>query len=372
MGSFRDKFRKAVTKIDGASTDDPTPKFWISFGNYVINKIMSGDWDRGIPQGRITGLSGPSGSGKSFLIANAIKWALNNGYQVVVIDSEQAMDPDFLRAVGVDIDSEFYEYSSAKNMSSATKLFQSITKFYNEARKTEDYGDLRPLLIVIDSLDFLFVDGMLEDYEKTGEVSSDQGLHSKKLKQLLNLIVADIKHIPAAVIVTKQVYVDQEKYASPPWKMAESVKYAMSQLALLTRLISKDKTTKLITGIKLKVFGWKTRFTRPFQQVELEIPYDTGLDLYEGLLPVAKSLGIVTVSGSWNVFNGKKFYSNDFPKYQEEIFQAIKALEKVDIDAVSDDVVEECISEKKAKKTMRDKLAALKEAGKIAPEEDTE
>lgn len=368
--SFKDRFQKKVKKIDGASTDSATPKFWISCGNYTINAIMSGDWEKGVPQGRITGYAGPSGSGKSFIIANTIKQAMADGYQVIAIDSENALDDEYLQAVGVDTNSDLYAYASVKNMSSATKTFQTITQEYNEARKNEDYGDLKPALIVIDSLDFLFVDGMLEEFEKSGAMGSDQGLHAKKLKQFLNLVVADIKYIPVAVLVTKQVYVDQEKYASPPWKMAESIKYPLSQLMLVTRIINKDKKTKEATGITLKVFGWKTRFTKPFQQVEIEVPYETGLDPYEGLLAVAKSLEIVTMSGSWNVFNGKKFYSNDFHKYQEEIFEAIKAKGRINIDAVSEDAVEEQMTEKEARAKAKTKLKKLVDAGKVEAGED--
>ena len=370
MASMKENLKKAVSKIAGASTDSATPKFWISSGNYCINKIMSGNWERAVPQGRVTMFSGPSGSGKSFIIGNVIKQALEDGFFVAAIDSENALDDEYLQAIGVDTESDNYFYCSVKNMSSGSKTFQSITKGYNAALLNGTLDDLPKILIVVDSLDFLFVDGMLEEYEKTGEMGSDQGLHAKKMRQLLNLMISDIKYIPAAVLVTKQVYVDQTKYASPPWKMSESIKYAVSQLMLVTRLLDKDVKSKEITGIRLKVFGWKTRFTKPFQQVEIVVPYDTGLNPYEGILQVAKGLGIVTLSGSWYVFEGAKFYEKDFPAYQEAIFAKIKEFKNLKIDAISDDVIEEAVPEKKAKALAKKKLETLVASGKMEPGED--
>lgn len=370
--SWKNSLKKKLEKVDGASTESATPKWWIGAGNYCINHIMSGNWEWAVPQGRITAYSGPSGSGKSFIIANIIKQALADGVFVVAMDSENALDDNFLTKVGVDVTSENYLYVSVKNMSSATKTLQTITKDYNAAIKTKTLDTLPRLLIVIDSLDFLFVDGMLEEYETKGVMGSDQGLHSKKLKQFLNFVVSDIKYIPVAVLTTKQVYVDQTKYASPPWKMAESIKYALSQLMLVTRLITKDAKTKEILGITLKVFGWKTRFTEPFQQVEIFVPYSTGLDPYEGLLPVAVSLGVVEKEkgGSWYYFGEKKFQSGGFKKYQVEIFEAIKALGDVQINAVSEDSEEEMVSEKTARAKAKEKLAKLVKAGKVVPGED--
>jgi RecA/RadA recombinase len=368
MASFRDRLSKSISKVKGASLEKATPKFWLSSGNYCINKVMSGHWERAVPQGRVTMFAGPSGSGKSFIISNVIKQALSTGFCVAVLDSEHALDDEYLQAVGVDTDSEDYFYASVKNMSSGVKSFQKITKEYTDVIESGgSMDDLPKVLIVVDSLDLLFVDGMLEEFEKSGEMGSDQGLHSKKMKQFLDLMISNIKHLPVAVLVTKHVYVDQTKYASPPWKMAEAIKYAVSQLMLVTRLLmKKEEGSDEVKGIRLKVFGWKTRFTKPFQQVEIVVPYDTGLDPYEGILSVAKSLGIVTPSGNQLVIEGEKFFAKNFKDVQEKVFEAVKNFGQVEINAISDDVVEEMVPEKKAKAQTRAKLKQLVDKGLLA------
>ena len=104
-------FLKNVTKdLEKAGLNvgaSEPPRYWFSTGNHVLNKIISGSFLRGIPQGRILCYTGPSGSGKSFLAANAMREAQANGAHVVMLDSENAMDDDFVRAIGVNPDKKY-------------------------------------------------------------------------------------------------------------------------------------------------------------------------------------------------------------------------------------------------------------------------
>jgi RecA/RadA recombinase len=86
------KYRKDLAKVSGVAMGDGIPKFWINTGSFVLNKIISGKYGRGIPQGRLTLLTGPSGSGKSFVLANIIASAQKSDCSVLVIDTENALD----------------------------------------------------------------------------------------------------------------------------------------------------------------------------------------------------------------------------------------------------------------------------------------
>ena len=68
--SFISNFTKSLKKLETVSTSMAPPSFWIDTGNLVLNKILSGSFRRGIPQGRISTLAGPSGSGKSYIAGN--------------------------------------------------------------------------------------------------------------------------------------------------------------------------------------------------------------------------------------------------------------------------------------------------------------
>lgn len=318
---FLSDFDKLTDKMEGVSSTATGPTFWVSTGNYVINKIISGKYNGGIGQGRMAMLAGPSSAGKSFLVGNIIKSAQDDGCGVVVIDSENAMDDNFLYAIGANPDDADYVYRGVVTFVQCTKIISAFLKTYRANKETKKF------LIVIDSLDGLITDSAEANYEK-GELKGDQGQKAKQIKAMLAPFVQDIKDLNIAFLCTKQVYQSQEQsdkyHQSTAWKLTESVKYPFSQIALITRLMIKTDQqnldgTKKYDGIDLRVFGLKTRFTKPFQQATIEVPYDEGMDPYTGTLDVAVSLGVVSKAGSWYTFNDEKFQSKNYDKYKERV-----------------------------------------------------
>ena len=100
------KFRKDITKsIEGMSIGYNDPTDWISTGNFALNYLISGDFNKGIPLGKVTVFAGESGAGKSYICSgNIVKNAQEKGIFVVLIDSENALDESWLQALGVDTD----------------------------------------------------------------------------------------------------------------------------------------------------------------------------------------------------------------------------------------------------------------------------
>ena len=98
------KFRKSITKsIDGLGIGFNDPTDWVSTGNYTLNYLISGDFFKGIPLGKVTVFAGDSGAGKSYICSsNIVKHAQEQGIFVVLIDTENALDEDWLKALGVD------------------------------------------------------------------------------------------------------------------------------------------------------------------------------------------------------------------------------------------------------------------------------
>jgi len=98
------KFRTGLTKsITGISAGFFDPKDWISTGNHTLNYLISGDFNGGIPLGKVSVFAGESGSGKSFICSgNIVKNAQDQGCQVVLFDSVNALDDIWLQAFDVD------------------------------------------------------------------------------------------------------------------------------------------------------------------------------------------------------------------------------------------------------------------------------
>lgn len=101
MADFLTGINKTLTKSGFDVGEAPPPRWWISTGNYVLNKIISKHFNRGIPQGRLTALVGPAGAGKSYILCNLMREAQKDGMIVVALDSENALSDDFVSAIGV-------------------------------------------------------------------------------------------------------------------------------------------------------------------------------------------------------------------------------------------------------------------------------
>ena len=323
--SFLNSFKKECEGMEGISLSSPAPNFWLDSGNYCINKVLSGSYNKGIASGRLASFVGPSGAGKSFLAGNLIKSALSNKgmeWGVLVIDSENALDDDYLLKLGANVvDNPLYHYRGVSTIPQTVNIVSKFIKGYKAAN--EDM----PFVIVLDSVDQLMTDSELAQYDD-GEIKGDQGQHSKQVKAMLKRFVADIKGTNIAMVTIKQVYKEQDKIAAytNPWVINESYKFAFSQIGLVTKLLLKDDKTKIFEGITLKVRGEKTRFCKPYQTARIEVPYEEGMDPYSGILDAAVSLNVVEKNGGWYTFDGQKFQESKFDNIKEAVYA--KVLEK--------------------------------------------
>jgi RecA/RadA recombinase len=323
---FLKDFNKTVSKMgDGVTTDTSPPNYWFGSGNFVLNRIISGNFQNCIGQGRVTGLTGPSGSGKSFLLANIIKQAQQEGAYILLLDSENAFDDDWATAIGIDVHSEDYNSIQVTKISHVIKIVSAFTKGYREEYPD---GNGPKVVIAIDSCDMLETDTEAEKYEK-GNANADQGQHPKQIKQMLKTFVNDIKPLNVSMLVTKQVYPatrEQILKGEGVWVVNDSIRYSLSQIILITRLKLKEGTD--VSGIRMKCEAFKTRFTKPFQSVTINVPYESGMDPYSGLLDVAISMGIVTQSGAWYSITGeeKKWRGAEIATYAEQIFKKAEGL----------------------------------------------
>jgi hypothetical protein len=181
----------------------------------------------------------------------------------------------------------------------------------------------------------LMTDTELEHYDK-GDQKGDQGQRAKQVKAMLRTFVQDIKELNVTMAVTGQVYKNQDiKNGEGVWVVNDAVKYSLSQIVMVTKLKLKEGTD--VTGIRLRAHGYKTRFTKPFQTIELEVPYDQGIDPYSGLLEAAVSQKLIVQGGSWYTVaaTGHKFQSKNFGEIAQDVLEALAAA-KNPLMAVSD------------------------------------
>lgn len=358
MANFLAGIEKDLKKSGFDVGASAPPRYWFSTGNYVVNKTLGGSYHRGIPQGRVTGLVGASGTGKSFMICNVIREAQTAGANCIVLDSEHALDDDFVKAIGVDPDNDSYMYVDIDNYAQCKNVVSKIITGY-----TKEYGrDITAprTLIAIDSLGMLMTTTESDNFDK-GVSKGDQGQRSKQTKQMLREFVQAIKHLNISIVVTSDVYKNQDILnGEGVWIVNDAAKYSLSHIALLSKLKLKDKKdTKNVLGIKMKVEGYKTRFTRPYQSVSIEVPYETGMDAFNGLIDVAKAIGVLDQRGAYYYLKGQEkgwMLKAGWDLHKEEILELCEANSDDFLDADVDDSDIDTSNQKSAKSKRKEKV----------------
>jgi RecA/RadA recombinase len=323
--TFLKNFQKELEKagIDAEASSEP-PRYWFNTGNFVLNRIISGSFLKGIPQGRITNFSGPSGSGKSFICCNVMREAQREDAYIIVLDSENALDNDFVSKIGVDVHNN-YTYVPIDTISQLQNIASKFIKQYKDT-----YGkdpNAPKVLMIVDSLDMLLTETEEENFGK-GVFKGDQGQRSKQLKAVLRQLVQAIKNINMSIICTSQVYKNQDMTnGEGVWIINDAIKFSLSQIIMLTKLKLRDDISREVQGIRMKCEGYKTRFTKPFQTVTIEVPYDSGMDPYNGLLEVAVELKVIEKRGPRYALAGdtESWFSRDFNQRAADILAKCEA-----------------------------------------------
>ena len=298
MLPFLKKFRKEISKLDNVNVEFSPPGKWSSTGNYALNRSLSGSYFKAIPQGRLTGFVGPSAAGKSYIVCNCIREAQKDGDHALVLDSENALDPQFMKRAGVNISDEALTYVQVVTIQDVTAV---ISEFFSNYDK--EYGKNNKagpgLFIVLDSLGNCLTDSENEKFEK-GVQTGDQGQSAKNKKHLLRTLVSRLARYNATFVFTDQVYPQDPKLGDGLWAVTNGVKYSASLIALLTKLKLKEDAE--VVGIMMRIENYKSRFVKPGTRIEVDIPFLTGLSSTAGLIEAWEVDGIITKEGfSWLV-----------------------------------------------------------------------
>ena len=297
------KFRKNITKsIQGLGIGFNDPTDWISTGNYALNYLISGDFHKGIPLGKVSVLAGESGAGKSYIASgNIIKNAQEQGIFVILIDSENALDETWLQALGVDTDEKKLLKLSLSMIDDVAKTVSEFMKEY-KSEHAESKENAPKVLFVIDSLGMLLTPTDVDQFER-GEMKGDLGRKPKALTALVRNCVNMFGSWNVGLIATNHTYASQDMF-DPDDKISggQGFIYASSIVIAMKKLkLKEDEDGNKVTdvrGIRAACKVMKTRYAKPFESVQVKIPYDTGMDPYSGLLDLFEKKGIITQQGN--------------------------------------------------------------------------
>jgi recombination protein RecA len=298
------KFRKNITKsVPGMSVGFRDPDTWVSTGNFTLNKLISNDFHKGIPLGKVTVFAGESGAGKSFIAAgNVVKNAQDQGIFVVLIDSENALDESWLHALNVDTTPEKLLKLNVAMIDDVAKIISDFMKGYKEDHADKPDEERPKVLFVIDSLGMMMTPTDVDQFNR-GDMKGDMGRKPKALAALVRNSVNMFGDYNVGLVATNHTYASQDMF-DPDDKIsggqgfiyASSIVVAMRKLKL--KVDADGNKTSQVHGIRAACKVMKTRYSKPFESVQVEIPYETGMSPYSGLVEFFEAKGLLIKQGN--------------------------------------------------------------------------
>jgi recombination protein RecA len=270
----------------------------------------------GIPRGRIVEIYGPESSGKTTLSLHIIAEAQNAGGIAAFIDAEHALDPEYARNLGVDIENLLV--SQPDNGEQALEITESLVRS----------GALD--VIIIDS-----VAALVPRAEIEGDMGdSHMGLQARLMSQALRKLTGVINKSNTAVVFINQIRMKIGVMFGNPETTSggRALKFYSTVRLDIRRTETLKKGTEAI-GSRVKVKVAKNKAAPPFRIAEFELMFNTGISKEGELIDLGANLGIIQKSGTWYSFGeerigqgrdiAKKFL-NDNPSVKDTIEDEIR------------------------------------------------
>lgn len=309
---------KVAFFLDGEEATPTDLDEWVSTGSATLDLAISNRPNGGLPVGRITEITGLEGSGKSLLAAHAIADTQKKGGLGVYIDTENAMNQDFLMAIGVDIKKMLYV-----PLETVEDIFEAIDSIIESVRSSDKK---KLVTIVVDSVAGASTKVEISaDYDQAGYATQKAIIISKAMRKVTNLIGRE----RISLIFTNQLRTRLGVSFGDPWTTSggKAIAFHSScrlRLKQMGQLKSKIGGVDQVVGIKTRAQVIKNRMGPPLRSVDYDIYFDSGIDQYGSWLQMMKTYKLVGQSGAWYTYVDKstgeeiKFQAKNFEELLEE------------------------------------------------------
>lgn len=276
----------------------------------------------GVPKGRIIEVYGPESSGKTTLTLHIIAEAQKTGGRAAFIDAEHALDPEYAKNLGVDVD----------------ELLVS------QPDTGEQALEICEMLVRSGALDIVVVDSvaaLVPKAEIQGEMGdSHVGLQARLMSQALRKLAGIINKSNTAVVFINQL---REKvgvmFGNPETTTGGRALKFYASMRFDVRRVESIKSGDEFLGNRTRVKIVKNKVAPPFKQAEFDIMYGQGISREGDVLDCAVEAKIIEKAGSWYSFDGDrigqgrenvKTYMIEHPDMMQEVENRLRASIKKD------------------------------------------
>ncbi len=251
----------------------------ISTGSIAVDSAIG---IGGLPRGRVVEIYGPESSGKTTLALSVVGQAQKRGGIAAFIDAEHALDSEYAKKLGVDIDN----------------------LLVSQPDNGEQALEIAEMLVRSNSVDVLVVDAvaaLVPKAELEGEMGdSHVGLQARLMSQALRKLTAIVAKSRTCLIFINQI---REKigvmFGNPETTTGGRALKFYSSVRIDIRRIAAIKDGETVTGSRVKVKVVKNKTAAPFRQAEFDIDYGEGISRAGELVDLGVEHKLVVKSGAW-------------------------------------------------------------------------
>ena len=271
----------------------------------------------GVPRGRIVEIYGPESSGKTTLTLHIIAEAQKNGGKAAFIDAEHALDPEYARNLGVNVD----------------ELLVSQPDYGEQAL------EIAEMLVRSGALDVIVVDSvaaLVPKAEIDGAMGdASVGMQARLMSQALRKLAGVINKTNTTIIFINQL---REKigimFGNPETTTGGRALKFFSSMRIDVRRVDSIKSGDQILGNRTRAKIVKNKVAPPFKQAEFDIMYGQGISRAGDVMDCAVDQKIIEKAGSWYSFQGERIgqgrenvkeFLNSNPDIMEEIESQIRS-----------------------------------------------
>ncbi len=284
----------------------------VSTGSLSLDLALGG----GVPKGRIIEVYGPESSGKTTLAYHVVAEAQRNGGIAAFIDAEHALDPEYAKNIGVDID----------------KLLIS------QPDTGEQALEIAETLVRSNSIDVIVIDSvaaLVPRAEIEGDMGdSHMGLQARLMSQALRKMTGAISKSNTVVIFINQIRMKiGVMFGNPETTSGGQALKFFSSVRMDIRRSEQLKDGDNIIGNRVKVKVVKNKVAPPFRTAEFDIMYNEGISKVGEIIDLGVKYGVVGKSGAWYDYKEEKIgqgreaskqFLRDNPKLAAEIEKLVR------------------------------------------------